>query len=143
MNLLEKLLGHRKEKEQLNKLVAIAENANLLNSTDIELLKAEMICNIKDHPERLFDVEKYKKSLPASSKEKFQLIFFIVQSMMINGGLSDKKESVINKLLQTLNISKDKAKELISFLRLNILNGLSINDSFQRLGYLLEQTKYS
>lgn len=143
MGLFTKLLGNRKEKDQLNKLVAIAENDNLLDSTDLQILKEDMSYLSTDHPERLIHVDKYRKSLPADSREKFHLVFFLVQSMMINGGLSDKKEMLIGKLLQVMDVSKDKARELTSFLRLNILNGLSVDDSFQRLGYLLDRPKYS
>lgn len=88
-------------------------------------------------------VEQYKLKLPQTSKEKFSIVYYLVNSLMANGALSDKKEALIRKLISGLELSREKAMELVSFLKMNIRNGLSEEDSFNRLGYLLDRAKYA
>ena len=54
-----------------------------------------------------------------------------------------EKEVLIQKMILGLELSREKAIELVSFLKMNIRNGLSEEDSFNRLGYLLERAKYA
>ena len=89
------------------------------------------------------DLEKYRMKLPQEAREKFSVVFYLVNKLMMNGALSDKKEVLIQKMILGLELSREKAIELVSFLKMNIRNGLSEEDSFNRLGYLLERAKYA
>ncbi|MEQ8583192.1 MAG: hypothetical protein RIC30_10345 [Marinoscillum sp.] len=141
MGWINSLFTNRSEKEHINKLVIIAHSEHIIDQEDILLLRQEIgYISIES---RMVEVEKIRKNLPKTAKERFNLVFFLVNSLMANGALSDRKENIIAKLLQVLDLSKEKAKELTSFLKLNIRNGLSMEDSFSRLGYLLEPSVYA
>ena len=141
MGWINSLFTNRSEKEHINKLVIIAHSEHIIDQEEILLLRQEIgYISIES---RMVEVEKIRKNLPKTAKERFNLVFFLVNSLMANGALSDRKENIIAKLLQVLDLSKEKAKELTSFLKLNIRNGLSMEDSFSRLGYLLEPSVYA
>ena len=141
MGWINTLFTNRSEKEHINKLVIIAHYEHIIDQEDILLLKQEIGYISSEH--RMVQVDKIRKTLPKTTRERFNLVFFLVNSLMANGALSDRKESLIAKLLQVLDLSNEKAKELTSFLKLNIRNGLSMEDSFSRLGYLLEPSVYA
>ena len=142
MGWINSLFTNRSEKEHINKLVIIAHCEHIIDQEDILLLKQE-IGYISVEENRIPEVEKIRQNLPKTARERFNLVFFLVNSLMANGALSDKKEGIVAKLLLALNLSTEKAKELTSFLKLNIRNGLSMEDSFSRLGYLLEPSVYA
>lgn len=141
MGWINTLFTNRSEKEHINKLVIIAHYEHIIDQEDILLLKQEIGYISSEH--RMVQVDKIRKTLPKTTRERFNLVFFLVNSLMANGALSDRKEGIIAKLLQVLDLSNEKAKELTSFLKLNIRNGLSMEDSFSRLGYLLEPSVYA
>ncbi|WP_421895997.1 hypothetical protein [Marinoscillum sp.] len=141
MGWINSLFTNRSEKEHINKLVIIAHSEHIIDQEEILLLRQEI--GYISMESRMVEVEKIRKNLPKTAKERFNLVFFLVNSLMANGALSDRKENIIAKLLQVLDLSKEKAKELTSFLKLNIRNGLSMEDSFSRLGYLLEPSVYA
>ncbi len=141
MGWINSLFTNRSEKEHINKLVIIAHYEHIIDQEDILLLKQEI--GYISLENKMVEVDKIRKNLPKTARERFNLVFFLVNSLMANGALSDRKEGIIAKLLQVLDLSNEKAKELTSFLKLNIRNGLSMEDSFSRLGYLLEPSVYA
>ncbi|MFH6982938.1 hypothetical protein [Marinoscillum sp. 108] len=141
MGWINTLFTNRSEKEHINKLVIIAHYEHIIDQEDILLLKQEI--GYISLENKMVEVDKIRKNLPKTARERFNLVFFLVNSLMANGALSDRKEGIVARLLQVLDLSKEKAKELTSFLKLNIRNGLSMEDSFSRLGYLLEPSVYA
>ncbi len=141
MGWINSLFTNRSEKEHINKLVIIARYEHIIDQEDILLLKQEI--GYISLENKMVEVDKIRKNLPKTARERFNLVFFLVNSLMANGALSDRKEGIVARLLQVLDLSKEKAKELTSFLKLNIRNGLSMEDSFSRLGYLLEPSVYA
>jgi len=141
MGWINSLFTNRSEKEHINKLVIIAHYEHIIDQEDILLLKQEI--GYISLENKMVEVDKIRKNLPKTARERFNLVFFLVNSLMANGALSDRKEGIVARLLQVLDLSKEKAKELTSFLKLNIRNGLSMEDSFSRLGYLLEPSVYA
>ncbi len=135
MGWIKDLFTNREEKDQVNKLVIIATAENIIDHSDVLLLKEDM--NYITIDSEFSSSDEIRKSLPKSSKERFALVYFLITTIMANGALSDKKLNIIAHLLSALNLSSEKALELTSFLKLNIRNGLSEEDSFQRLGYLV------
>lgn len=142
MGWINNLLANRKEKEQISKLVALAEADQSLDQSDIKILQEEMTF-ISWNQHHNGSLEKYRNNLPKAAKEKFETVFFLVNFLMDNGALSDSKENLTKKLVQQMELSSEKAAELTGFLKLNIRNGLSKADSYSRLGYLLEPSKYA
>jgi|GEM_PF-1563737 len=141
MNWIKRIVFLGTEKEQLNRLAVIAEAEHLFDEADFEILLHEIGYSPgKSNREEL--ANKYREELPDSPREKFQLSFSLVKRLMSNGGLSDGKEKVAYKLIQAMDLSREKARELVSFIIMNIRNGLSLDDSYDRLGYLLETSKY-
>lgn len=141
MEWINSLFAKRKDKDHISKLVMIAQAEHMIDQTDINLLKEEMSYVSLQNGVR--EVEELRKKLPESPEERFSMVYFMVTSLMSHGALSDNKESLITKLLLALNLSRDKAQELVSFIKLNVRNGLSKEDSYSRLGYLLQTPVYS
>lgn len=137
------LFRDRHEKKQINRMVLIAAHEQMINPQDVELLTSDSAFISYDElikKERIFH---FKKGLPQSAKEKFKLVFFLIRTQMKNGALSNEKENALSRLIQVLNVSREKANELVSFLKSNIRNGLSYEESYERLGYLLEGSKFN
>ncbi|WP_421871354.1 hypothetical protein [Marinoscillum sp.] len=143
MGWIQSIFSLNKEKEYVTKLALIGEAHNAFDPEELQILMRELnyTPSAKQHSEA--DVESFKLKLPESSKDRFSIIYYLVSSFMKNGALSEKKESLIRKLISGLELSREKAAELVSFLKMNIRNGLSEEDSFSRLGYLLERAKYA
>ncbi|MEQ9307446.1 MAG: hypothetical protein RJQ14_26265 [Marinoscillum sp.] len=142
MGWIQGLFSGSKEKESVNRLAIIADVQRALDPEEMRILMQEMNYTPTANT-TVSDLEKYRVKLPQSAKEKFSVVFYLVETLMQNGALSEKKESLIRKLIVSMELSNEKALELISFLKMNIRNGLSEEDSFTRLGYLLERAKYA
>lgn len=133
----------RRDKEQINRLVMIAALENRIEPSDLSLLTEQLkFIRYEELPDKHQQILHYKKELPHSTKEKFNLIFLLVTSLMRNGALSEKKEQMLARIIQVMQLKKEKANELISFMKSNIRHGLNIEDSFLRLGYLLEDPRF-
>lgn len=140
----EKELINKRDQQQINRLVMIAALENRIEPSDINLLTEQItFIRYEELPDKKQQILNYKKRLPRTPREKFQLIFYLVTSLMRNGALSEKKEKMLTRIVQVLHLKKEKSKELISFLISNIRNGLTVQDSYLRLGYLLEDRKYA
>lgn len=132
-----------KEKDHVIKLAMIAEAQSTFDPEELQILMKEMNFTPSVKAKTSSDLEKYRMRLPQDSREKFSVVYYLVTKFMMNGALSDKREALIRKLIGGMEISREKAMELVSFLKMNIRNGLSEEDSFSRLGYLLERAKYA
>lgn len=143
MGWIQSIFSGNKEKECITNLALLADAQNAFDTEDHKLLAEFM--NFTPSTKESVDslLEKYRSKLPESAKDKFSVVFYLVKKLMTNGALSDKKESLIQKLISGLDISREKGLELVSFLKMNIRNGLTEEDSFSRLGYLLERPKYA
>lgn len=134
----------KKNKEQINRLVMIAALENRIEPSDINLIIKQLnFVTYEELPNKQQQIWHYKKSLPKTSREKFKLIFLLVTAVMTNGALSEKQEKMLTRIVQVLHLHKEKSKELISFIKVNIRNGLTIEGSYLRLGYLLEKPRYT
>ncbi|MEQ8473131.1 MAG: hypothetical protein RIC35_18190 [Marinoscillum sp.] len=142
MGWIQGLFSGSKEKENVSRLAIIADVQRTIDPEEMRILMQEMNYTPSANT-TVSDLDKYRLKLPQTAKEKFSVVFYLVESLMQNGALTDKKESLIRKLIVGLELSHEKAMELISFLKMNIRNGLSEEDSFTRLGYLLERAKYA
>lgn len=142
MGWIQGLFTGNKGKEQATRLAVIADVLKTIDPEEFRILMQEMNYTPAANTTEK-DLEKYRVKLPQTAKEKFSTVYYLVESFMENGALSDKKESLIGKLIIGMEISREKAIELVSFLKMNIRNGLSEEDSFTRLGYLLERPKYA
>lgn len=141
MRLIPQLFKNRQEKDQINKMLVIAAHENIIERNDIDELTSEMnFLSYKELTNKQEKIQGLKKALPKTGKEKFKVTFLLLSSLMKNGALSEHKEEVISNLIQIMNIPREKATELVSYLKHNIRNGLSLDDSYMRLGYLLEQS---
>lgn len=133
----------RTEKKLISKLLLIAAHEQVIGQDEVHVITQDSnflsYNQLTGKEERIFQ---YKRMLPKTAREKFKLVFYLIRSQMKNGALSDEKERILSKLIQVLSLSREKAHELVSFLKSNIRNGLSYEDSFERLGYILEGTKY-
>lgn len=143
MKWINQLFKNRKEKELINKMLVIAAHENMLERSDIDLLTSEMkFITYEELSRKQNKIQNFKQSLPKSGKEKFKVIFLLLSSMMKNGVISDSTEEVVSNLIQVMNVPKEKACELVSYLKSNIKNGLSLDDSYMRLGYLLDKSRH-
>lgn len=148
MEWLKVLLGRKerfdeKNKKQLNRLFMVAVLENRLEPSDINLLTAQLpFIEYKELPDKKHQINTYKKSFPRGAREKFNLIFQLVTSTMKYGALSERKEQILSKIIETLHLQQDRTLELITFVKSNIRNGLNEDDSYLRLGYLLKEPKY-
>lgn len=143
MGWMQSIFSGSKEKEYVTKLALIAEAQNAFGPEDLQILMKDInfTPSIKNVPDS--EITKHRLKLPQNSRDKFSIVYYLVNKLMDNGALSDKKESLIQRLILGLELPREKALELVSFLKMNIRNGLSEDDSFSRLGYLLEQAKYA
>ncbi|REE01256.1 hypothetical protein [Marinoscillum furvescens] len=142
MNWIKNIFTGRKEKETINKMASIAKYEGLFSKTDLSVIEEELpyISFGQADP---FQIEKLRTSLPEDTKERFALAHYLIDSLMVSGALAQRREDVAAKILSAMDIPLTKAQELTAFLKLNIRNGLSMEDSFQRLGYLVSQTAYA
>ena len=143
MGWIQSIFSGNKEKEYVSKLALIGEAHSAFDPEELQILMREMNYTPATKPVSETAVEQYRLKLPQSSQEKFSIVFYLVNALMANGALSEKKEALIRKLISGLDLSREKAMELVSFLKMNIRNGLSEEDSFNRLGYLLDVAKYA
>ncbi|MBR11505.1 MAG: hypothetical protein CMP48_27990 [Rickettsiales bacterium] len=143
MGWMQSIFSGGKEKEHVTKLAQIAQAQNAFDPEELQILMREMNYTPAVKTASQPDLEKYRMKLPQEAREKFSVVFYLVNKLMMNGALSDKKEVLIQKMILGLELSREKAIELVSFLKMNIRNGLSEEDSFNRLGYLLERAKYA
>lgn len=142
MNWIKTIFAGRKEKDTINKLASIAKYEGLFSKTDLSVIEEELpyISFGQADP---FQIEKLRESLPHDNKERFALAHYLIESLLVEGSLPQRREEVAAKIISAFDIPHLKAKELTAFLKLNIRNGLSMEDSFQRLGYLVSQTAYA
>lgn len=140
MKLLTQLFKNRQEKNQINKMLAIAAHENILEPKEIDLLTKEIkFLSYKELAYKQHKIQNFKKNLPVSGKEKFKIAFLLLSSLMKNEALSKDNEEAMCSLIQVISVPKEKARELVSFLKSNIQNGLNLDDSYMRLGYLLDK----
>ncbi len=143
MGWMQSIFSGGKEKDHVIKLALIAEAQSTFDPEELQILMKEVSFTPSVNSKSASDLEKYRTRLPQDSREKFSVVFYLVNKFMLNGALSDKREALIRKLIIGMDLSREKAMELVSFLKMNIRNGLSEEDSFSRLGYLLERAKYA
>ena len=121
----------------------IAALENRLEPSDINLLTAQLpFIRYKELSDKNAQISSYRKSLPGETGERFNLIYHLVHSTMKQGALSERKERILSNIIEVFNLKKERTKELIAFIKSNIRNGLGAEESFFRLGYLMNEPKY-
>lgn len=132
-----------KNKEQINTLVMVAALENRLEPSDIKLLTEQVsFIRYTEPSDKEHRIRSYRKSLPKNPREIFTIIFHLVMSLMRNGSLSEKKEEMLIKIIQIIHLRKEKSRDLISYIKSNIRNGLNVDESYLRLGYLVERSSH-
>lgn len=143
MGWIKQIFPRRREKKQIKTVAILAHYDHLIDPTDIDVLTSEGLVDNKEVLTLNVNLDKVKQELPKTPRDQFSLVYFLMQTFMRNGGnMTERQEKVALGLVQVLTKKREKAIELVSFIKSNIRNGLSQDDSFSRLGYLLASTSY-
>lgn len=130
-------LKNLRRKDQMKKLVTLAVSKGLLSEADRAYLEEQ--AHLKG--DKITDNAKLEAliaQLPSDKEERFALAYSMLESQMKRGGISHRMENVLKAVLKALNISSSRSSELVDYLKINIRNGLSKEESYKRLGYLVE-----
>jgi hypothetical protein len=135
--MFDRMLSSLTEGDQIEKLVMLAAAEGMLNEEDLSVLRQEARISVKKvtQPEK---IARIKEALPKEAFKKFRLIYGFMERLLKKGALSQQVESILMRALRVLGLQVERIRELISFLKVNIQNGLSLDESYKRLGYLVQ-----
>lgn len=136
MNFLKRLFA-AKEDETIQKLVNLAYAKNEITGQDISLLKQDL--DFLESPNKSSDEN---VELPVDPNEKFQVIYKLEETLLDNGKLSERKRSLLKKILTGFNLAPERLIEVIKYLKLNINEGVTVKGAYQRLSYLMLPSRY-
>jgi uncharacterized tellurite resistance protein B-like protein len=74
---------------------------------------------------------------PQDEREKFTQLYDLVHMMIVDKNVHEEERSLCNLFAIKFGYPRPKVPELIETLRLNILNGQSIDEAYKRAGWLL------
>lgn len=126
-----------REKEQIETLVSIAVSQGIVSASDQAYLEEQAHIKVK----RISDVnriEELKQELPIEKEQRFQLIYTLLSNRMKRGAISLRLENILKNVLRVFGLSRERSNELVEYLKINIRNGLSKEESYKRLGYLVD-----
>ena len=83
-------------------------------------------------------IESLENSIPAEKFERYKLLFGLMKIMMFKDMISDKSERILKGGAEVLTKNANNVNELIHFLKFNIKYGNSTEESYSRLGYLID-----
>ncbi len=138
---LRKIFGG--EKQDVRNLVKVAYAQGKIDELDVNYLNNELkYLHLSEREVRKSrNAEKeLRQQLPKDPKKVYGLIYRLTEKLMATNMLTDKKESVLKRLVGVFAKNMNNVNELIHFLKYNIRYGKSIEDSYARLGYLLQST---
>ncbi|WP_258104162.1 hypothetical protein [Marinoscillum sp. MHG1-6] len=138
MNAIQRLFM-AEEKQALNYLVSLAFAEKNLTARDIEILQSHLDFLDYNH----FRAIKGKKAIPQDPFIRFQMIYLLEESLMENGGLSEKEINLMSRLFSYFSIRIDRLRELFQYLKMNIANEHDLNQAYHNLSYLINPAKAS
>ena len=131
------------EQADVRNLVKVAFAEGNIDESDVDYLNKELQ-NLKISEKQVktskTSISSLKKKLPHDPFRIYKLIYKITKKMMSTNMLTDRKESLLRRLMSVFVKNVQSTTELILFLKYNIRYGNSIEDSYSRLGYLLQST---
>jgi len=129
------------ERTDVRNLVKVAFAEGNIDESDVDYLNQELqYLHISEKQVRQSksSISTLKRKLPRDPFRIYKLIYRITKQMMSTNMLTDKKESLLRRLMSVFVKNVTSTTELIHFLKFNIRYGNSIEDSYSRLGYLLK-----
>jgi uncharacterized tellurite resistance protein B-like protein len=76
--------------------------------------------------------------VPSDDKERFSQLYDLVHMMTVDKNIHEEELKLCNLFAIKFGYARDRVKELVETLRLNILNGQSIDEAYKRAALLLQ-----
>ena len=79
------------------------------------------------------NMDSVKVTHPSGTKETFQLIFDLVWMMMVDGNVYKREMQICENLAMQMGFAPETIGDLARFIRMNIANGVSAEETYQKL----------
>ena len=122
-------------------LIKLAFAKGKLDELDIEYINRNFSkLNISDSEIKSSKnkIESLESAVPAEKFERYKLLFGLMKIMMIRDIVTDRSEKVLKGVAEVLMKNANNVNELVHFLKFNIKYGNSTEESYSRLGYLID-----
>ncbi len=130
------ILGYSSERNQIKSLIILGISQGIVSEEDSIFLQKATSIQLDTIPLPT-QAGRLKRLLPTKRFKKFKLIYTLVGKILRRGQWGDRAERILQQLLSVLNMPFERSRELLCYLQNNIVKGLSVDQSYHRLGYLV------